>query len=260
MKRLSIFLITALCCSNIFANTSNTIAPEKDWSISLGGIVLVIPKSSVSRKYTILPLPTLDVTWKKLLFASVYRGLGVYLWNKKTGSAGVAANLDYAGSGSYREDFGLKKVGVYPIATFFLQQSFLKVVRLKISGTQDISGHKNGAKLNIGLGLGFPIWLSQKVFGSIGPSMTLANQRYMQKRYGVSAADAASNTALTQYTAKSGIESIGANAAVFWKHNSFMLGGFFNANWLQSAAHNSPLVKENVIYSGGITGAYNWKL
>ena len=51
----------------------------------------------------------------------------MYLWNKKTGSAGVAANLDYAGSGSYREDFGLKKVGVYPIATFFLQQSFLKI-------------------------------------------------------------------------------------------------------------------------------------
>ena len=59
--------------------------------------------------------------------------------------------------------------------------------------------------------------------------MTLATQDYMQSRYGVDQAEAQSANVST-YTARQGIETVGANAGIFWVNNKLSLNVFSSFN------------------------------
>ena len=256
-----IFIAVLLLLSQFTFAASAAPKPDPDWSLSLGAIGVVLPESSVSSKYKFAPLPYFNLTWRKRLFLSAEKGLGGYIWNTKTSSGGLSVNLEYSGSTDstdYHSNFGLTRMKAYPIATAFVSQQVFKIIMLKATASQDISGKHYGGKLNLAMGLGFPVWMKHNLFGAIGPSMSFVTSDYMRSRYGVDKAEAASS-GQPIYQPSGGFESVGANLGLFWVQDNYGASIFTSCNWLQKKASDSPLVKNNQTYISGLAFFYKWK-
>lgn len=187
--------------------------PLPDWRISLGGGVDLQPLYDGAKRYRLLPSVVVDVRYKDIAFLSDGEGLGVNLLRGRTYRAGVALSYDLGRNHHLQHRLNdLGNIAAAPEAKLFAEY-FIKPVVLTADLRKGIGGH-NGV---IGdLGAYVPVEIAEGFYVFTGPSVTLADGRYMQAYFGVSPAQA-SGSPFHVFTARGGLNRAGWGLTVAYQ-------------------------------------------
>lgn len=176
-----------------------------DWRVSLGGGVDVDPLYEGAKRYRILPSVVIDVRYKDIAFLSDGEGLGVNLLRGQTYRAGAAISYDLGRNHHLQHRLnGLTNVDPAAEAKLFAEY-FIKPVVLTADLRKGIGGH-DGIISDVGAYV--PIEIAEGFYVFTGPSVTLADGRYMQAYFGVSPAEARGSQ-FHAFTARGGLDRAG---------------------------------------------------
>lgn len=257
------FLMTGLLFATAIGfSTSKANAPTtpntRPWSFTLGAVTLVSPRFIGSKKMRFLAVPFVDLTWRKRLFLSVYRGIGGFLWNnKKYGQGGAAINLQYTGLNTPRSNAGLPKQKIYPVLNLFLNPRWRFLI-LDIKYLQDVSNQKNGSQLQLGGAIAVPLSLKHKLFITLGPTATIANKTYMASRYSVSPSESA-QIHQPVHNVSGGLERVGGTATIICLNERIFFNVFYTLARLEGSAASSPLIQSKWNSTTGLVLGYRWR-
>ncbi|UIF90347.1 MipA/OmpV family protein [Cupriavidus necator] len=196
------------------------------WQVRVGAAAMVRPRYDGSSEYIVLGGPSIDIRYRDLAFASVGEGLGVNLLRGKNWRAGIA--LSYNLGRRAKEDSphldGMGNINPAPEGKLFAEYAVSKEfpLVLRIDARRSLGG-SDGWVGDIGAYMPLP-GSSEKFFWFAGPTVTLADSRYMNAWYGVSAAQARAGR--PQYQASGGIKSYGFGVTSVW---------YFAKHWFASS-------------------------
>jgi outer membrane scaffolding protein for murein synthesis (MipA/OmpV family) len=201
--------------------------PVGEWIVSIGGTAQVGPSYEGANSARLGFIPS--ISWRR---AGEPRGFSApddsfdYALVEQGGfSAGPVANFR---AGRYYSDehdlFGLRKIPWTLELGGFAQYWLLPdAMRARVELRQGLHGHH-------GLVADFALDGVQR-FGrfqfSLGPRMTLASNAFMEKNFGISAADAAMNGRVVPFNPGGGIKSIGVMLASNYDWNDAWNTGVF---------------------------------
>jgi outer membrane scaffolding protein for murein synthesis (MipA/OmpV family) len=215
--------------------------PIPDWRINLGGGALIEPTYEGAKRYNVLPSGALDIRYRDIAFLSDGEGLGVNLVHGTTYRAGIA--LSYDTGRNHGDDprlATLQDVRVTPEVKLFGEYFFLPFV-LTGNVRQGIVGHQG---LIGDFGAYVPIPVSDSLYVFAGPTVTVANAKYMKAYFGVTPAEAA-NSPLRPYSPGSGVKDVGFGvtaAYVIVDNWIIVANGAYER--LLGEAGNSPIVED----------------
>ena len=219
------------------------------WQFTAGLATINQPKlpGSSTRKTSVFPV--FSATYDRFFAGAVPDtgiplGLGIYLVQDQHWSIGtevgetVFGNTGTTTLGAAFANYGTK---------YFLLTSNVKT---------DIEGHEQGTQFSINLlGQFQPI---ENLEISAGPGFTWANGEYMQKFFGIDAAQSA-HLGLTPYTARGGIDSLRVTfGARYTITPNWDLGAELKAARLRGDAGNSPLTQSKSQDNFSIFAIYNF--
>lgn len=215
------------------------------WRIRLGPSGSFQPRYDGSDSYHTLTGPSIDIRYRDRFFLSVGEGIGMNVLTGPNWRVGVAAAYDLGrraaddlghlqGMGNINPAPSLRLLGEYAIS-----KSFPLVLRA------DLRRNFGGDNGWIGdLGTYMPMPGSSETFAWFaGPTMTIADSRYMNSWFGVNAGQSA-RSGYRQYDASAGIRSVGFGVSASWtlnKHWIVSADGAFQ-QLVGSAAH-SPITQ-----------------
>jgi outer membrane scaffolding protein for murein synthesis (MipA/OmpV family) len=217
--------------------------PIPDWRITLGLGGAFMPVYEGSRHYRILPAPAIDIRYKDIAFLSLGDGLGVNVFRGETYRVGVAVGYDFGRD----EDVASRLNGLGTVEASPEFRVFAEVRILPFILTADLRRAIGGHGGSVGdLGVYLPVIGRENLVVFIGPSITFANDRYMQAYFGVGTAQAMASTAhLPRYDADGGLKSASFGASTIYHFNEHW---FVDADiaWerLADTAGNSPIVEQ----------------
>ncbi|MEX2642418.1 MAG: MipA/OmpV family protein [Acetobacterales bacterium] len=223
---------------------------------NIGGGVILRPEYEGGSDFEAAPLPWVDVTWRNRVFLHTENGLGLNL--RRTRNVQVAATLnvdlgrqeddsdDLRGLGDIDESL---EVG----GLFELVNGHWRVHGSAALGVTD--GHEG---VIADLGFKYGARYGQRSVVTLGPTMTVASDQYMQSYFGVDAQQSA-RSGLPQHEATLGIKD-------------FTLEGQFThyvtPNWAVSAkgeavmlfgdAADSPIVQEDMYFTAALVLTYGF--
>jgi outer membrane scaffolding protein for murein synthesis (MipA/OmpV family) len=227
-----------------------------EWSISLGGGALAQPAYEGARRYKGEPSIVLDVRYRDLAFASDGDGIGVNLLHGKNYRAGVAIGYDLGRD--QHDDPHLRNLGSIdpaPVGKIFAEYFLLPVV---VSATlQQAFGGHNGLLLDVGAYVPIPLF-DEKLIIFTGPSITVANGKYMRSYFGVNAAQATA-TGFRSFTAHGGIKSTGWGATVVYRlDDHWLIDCDLAYQRLLDDAERSPIVETATQFTAGLNLVYHF--
>jgi outer membrane scaffolding protein for murein synthesis (MipA/OmpV family) len=229
--------------------------PLPEWRITLGATGSVAPKYEGADNYQVTPGGIIDIRYRDIAFFSNGEGLGVNLLRGDTYRAGLAVGYDLGRNDN--DDFrirGLGDVDLAPEGKLFGQVFILPVV-LAIDVRRGIGGHDGW----IGdLGAYMPLSGSEKFVAFAGPSITLADQNYMDSYFSVSPGQAA-NSRLPAFQADAGFKnaSFGITALYFITDHWFIVADRAVERLLGDAAR-SPVTQSRTQFAFDISIAYSF--
>ena len=227
--------------------------PLPDWRVTLGATGFVAPVYEGADSYRVLPGGLVDIRYRDIAFFSVGEGLGVNLLRGDTYRAGLALSYDLG-----RDDNddarirGLGDVDPAPEAKLFAQAFILPVV-LAADIRRGIGGHDGW----IGdFGLYLPLGGGDEFVAFAGPSVTLADQDYMDAYFSVSSGQAA-NSRLPAFHADAGFKNanFGVTALYFFDEHWFLIADAALERLLGDAAR-SPIVQSRTQFTLDLSIAY----
>lgn len=215
------------------------------WQVEAGLGSALLPSAAGMKRYRAQFGPALDVRYKNIAFLSTGEGLGANLFSFSHISVGGALTYNLGRSPS-QDRAVLEGMGtIHPVpefklfATTVLSKSFPLTIRIDVR--KQLKG-SNGYIGDIGAYMPMP-GSSEKFFWFVGPTLTVANTRYMTTYYGVSRAQAAS-TRYRYYKAHGGLESAGIGlSADYFLTTHFLLNGSAAYSRLLGSACNSPITQ-----------------
>jgi outer membrane scaffolding protein for murein synthesis (MipA/OmpV family) len=180
------------------------------WQVEVGLGAQYAPDFEGAGRYQAQPGPVVDIRYKDIAFASTGEGIGVNLFSFRHISVGAAISYDL-GRSPHIDGQDLSGLGtIHPapelklFATTVLMKSFPLTIRVDV---RKQLGATDGLVGDIGAYLPMPG--SSKHFAwFVGPTVTLADGRYMNGYFGVSDTQAAS-TLYPVYKASPGFKSAG---------------------------------------------------
>ena len=215
------------------------------WRIRLGASGSFQPRYDGSDRYHALAGPTIDIRYRDRFFLSTGEGIGMNVLTGPNWRVGLAAGYDLgrraaddlghlSGMGNINPAPSLRLIGQYAIS-----KSFPLVL------TADVRRDFGGDNGWIGdLGAYMPMPGSSETFAWFaGPTMTIADSRYMNSWFGVNAQQAA-RSGYRQYDASAGIRSVGFGVSAnltLKKHWIVSADGAFQQ--LVGAAAHSPITQ-----------------
>jgi outer membrane scaffolding protein for murein synthesis (MipA/OmpV family) len=215
------------------------------WRIRLGASGSFQPRYDGSDRYHALAGPTVDIRYRDRFFLSTGEGIGMNVLTGPNWRIGLAAGYDLgrraaddlghlSGMGNINPAPSLRLIGQYAIS-----KSFPLVL------TADVRRSFGGDNGWIGdLGAYMPMPGSSETFAWFaGPTMTIADSRYMNSWFGVNAQQAA-RSGYGQYDASAGIRSVGFGVSTnltLKKHWIVSADGAFQQ--LVGAAAHSPITQ-----------------
>lgn len=238
--------------------------PASGWIVTLGGSAQLGPKYDGSNSTGFSGSPSLS--WRRVgepaEFSAPDDGFDLALYQTKRFSVGVVG--DYKSgrySGSDNKLFGMRDVpwtveaGVF--AEFWpIEDRF----RTRVEVKQGFHGH-HGVVADFSAD-----WVERfdRFTLSGGPRMTLANQSYMRRNFGVTQEEASVNPLLTAYRPGGGVKSVGLAAALEYKWSDIWSTSVFGRydRLLQDAAR-SPIVKtigERNQFTVGVGATYSFRV
>ena len=217
--------------------------PVPEWRATLGGGAAAIPLYEGADHYKIVPSPAFDLRYSDIAFLSSGDGLGVNLLRGDTYRAGIAIAYDVGRNAHISGRLnGLGNVGAAPEAKLFGEVAILPFI-LSADLRRAIGGH--GGVIG-DLGFYLPVVGNEKLVVFLGPSVTFANDRYMQSYFGIGTAQAAGSTAgFPVYTAKGGVKNVGFGVTgIYHFAPKWFLDADLGFERLADSAGNSPIVQD----------------
>lgn len=197
-----------------------------DWEIRLGGAAMVRPRYDGSSEYIPIFGPSIDIRYRDLAFASIGEGLGINVLRGKNWRAGIA--LSYNLGRRAQEDSphldGMGNINIAPEAKLFAEYAISKEfpLVLRIDARRSLGG-TDGWIGDIGAYMPLP-GSSERFYWFAGPTMTLADSRYMNAWFGVSQSQARAGR--PEFHANGGIKSYGFGVSAVW---------YFTKHWFATS-------------------------
>lgn len=193
-----------------------------DWEVRLGGAAMVRPRYDGSSDYIVVGGPSIDIRYRDIAFASIGEGLGVNVLRGKNWRAGIALSYNLGRRAKETSPLldGMENINPAPEAKLFAEYAVSKEFPLvmRVDARRSLGG-SDGWIGDIGAYMPLP-GSSEKFFWFAGPTMTLADSRYMNAWYGLSASQA--RPGRPQFSPSGGIRSYGFGVSAVW---------FFDKHW-----------------------------
>lgn len=215
------------------------------WRIRIGPSASFQPRYDGSDRYRMLAGPSIDIRYRDRFFLSTGEGIGMNVLTGPNWRVGVAAAYDLGrrSADDLEHLHGLDNINPAPSLRLLGEYAVSKSLPLVLRA--DLRRNFGGDNGWIGdLGAYMPMPGSSETFAWFaGPTMTIADSRYMNSWFGVNAAQAA-RSGYRQYDASAGIRSVGFGVSASWtvnKHWVVSADGAFQQ--LVGAAAHSPLTQ-----------------
>jgi outer membrane scaffolding protein for murein synthesis (MipA/OmpV family) len=215
------------------------------WRIRVGPSASFQPRYDGSDRYHVMAGPSIDIRYRDRFFLSTGEGLGMNVLTGPNWRVGFAVAYDLgrraaddlghlSGMGNINPAPSLRLLGEYAIS-----KSFPLVFRADLRRS---FGGDNGWIGDIGAYMPMP-GSSETFSWFAGPTMTIADSRYMNSWFGVNAGQSA-RSGYRQYDASAGIRSVGFGVVASLALNkrwSLTADGAFQQ--LVGAAAHSPITQ-----------------
>lgn len=224
-----------------------------EWTVFTGLSGAYTPRYDGADEHHVQGGPTIEVRYRDIAFASTGEGIGVNLLHGKNYRAGAAMTFDLGRRAVDSDDTnGLGNVNTAPELKFFGEYLIFPVV-LRFDARRAFGGH-NGW---IGdLGAYMPVYGTKKFYVFVGPSVTVADDRYMKKYFGVTTQQA-EHSDYSPYTAHAGLKSVNAGGSATWMMTDhWLMNVIAGGQRLLSDAANSPLSLDRIQYGTTLTFGY----
>lgn len=215
------------------------------WQTELGFGTQFAPVFDGSSRYQVQPGPVIDIRYKDIAFASTGEGIGANLFSFRHIRVGAAITYD-RGRSPHSDGEALTGLGtIHPapevklFAGYTLAKGFPLTIRVDIRRQ---IGATNGYIGDVGAYLPMP-GSSQKFAWFVGPTVTIADSRYMNAYFGISRSQSAS-TNYRRYKASAGFKSAGLGVSANYfvtPHTIINVSSAFD-RLLESAAE-SPITQ-----------------
>lgn len=225
------------------------------WQALAGPAVLFHPSFPGSGRTVLQPGITLDIRYRDRAFLSTGEGLGINLFSGENFRAGVSVNIEL---GRDQDDDGrLRGMGdLKPTPEFKAFADYL-IFPLVLRGAvrKAPSGHKG---LLADVSLSMPVAGSEEFFVFVGPSVTIADNRYMERTFGVSATQSA-RSSYRPFDLGAGLRSAGFGINAAWNVTEhWTLHSSGAAEILLGDSHASPLTRQRAGFSVALDVAYRF--
>lgn len=215
------------------------------WQVEAGVGTALLPAATGLKRSRFQTGPALDIRYKNIAFLSTGEGLGANLFSFRHISVGGALtyNLGRSPSQDRKVLEGMGTIHAVPefkiFATTVLSKALPLTIRIDVR--KQLKG-SNGYVGDIGAYMPMP-GSSEKFFWFLGPTLTVANTRYMTTYYGVNH-NQAQSTHYKYYKAHGGLESAGLGlSAGYFITSHFILNVSAAYSRLLSSAANSPITQ-----------------
>ncbi|MBX9946375.1 MAG: MipA/OmpV family protein [Reyranella sp.] len=236
--------------------------PPKDWTFDIGPGAILVPWFEGSANYRILPIPNLDLRYQRdKFFLSARDGVGATLFDNSGFKAGPILRYRFPrneGDGGYL--FGMGNVPFTVEGGGFLRYD-LPFLAAKVELRRGLGG-SNG--LIFDALVDGKVRLSDTVFLSAGPRLSVTDATYNQAYFGVNA-NQSINSGYVQYYPGAGLRSVGAGASGVWKvSDKLTFVAFGSYNYLGDIAGNSPIVtgpggsRNQFIVGSALSWRFEW--
>jgi len=219
--------------------------PPPEWRNTFGPGIGVQPAFMGAKRYRTLPSAIFDIRYKDQFFLSDAEGIGVNLIHEPGFRAGVGMGYDF-GRNTHDDPRlrDLPNVSFAPEPKVFAQY-FLFPVVLTASLRKGIGGN-DGVVGDLGAYVPVPLTQDRTWLLFAGPSVTLADRRYMNAYFGV-APDSSRLSGLRSFEANGGFSSAGAGLTNFYLIGDHWLleGDFAYRRFLGDAAR-SPVIETKI--------------
>lgn len=218
------------------------------WDFELGAAGTISPEYEGSDEYEPGAVPYFHLSWKDTIIATT-RGGGPGLYTQKSWTDNFTTQLGVRYEGGRDEDDndaleGLGDLDVGAVAAVSLAYEW-GPVEFWAELAHDLTGDRDGTTATLGAEYSVMAFDNRGRF-AIGPTVTWADEEYMDNTFGISASQAAaSRNGYSPFDAESGIKDVGLNASfsyAFTEHVSVLVSGEY-ARLLSDAA-DSPLVDD----------------
>lgn len=236
--------------------------PLKDWTFDIGPGVVMAPWFEGSAYYRVLPVPNLDLRYRRdRIFISARDGVGATVLDLDGFKAGPILRYRFP---RYEWDGpGLFGTGFVPFTIEgggFLRYD-LPFLAAKVELRRGLGG-SNG--LVFDALVDGKIRLSDSVFLSGGPRLSVTDATYNQAYFGINATQSAAS-GYAQYYPGAGLRSVGVGASALWRVNDRLSAVAFGAyNYLADTAANSPLVsgpagsRNQLVLGAAFSWRFSW--
>lgn len=214
--------------------------PMPDWRINIGGGAMTQPEFEGAKRYEINPSAVFDIRYRDIAFASDGEGLGLNLLRGTTYRAGIALSYDLGRD--HHDDPRLRtlpNISPAPEMKVFAEAFILPFV-LTAAVRQGLGGH-NGMIADFGAYVPLPAAKDLYVFA--GPTVSVANAKYMKSYFGVTPSQAVGSP-LTPFAAHGGLKDAGFGVTAVYLLGDkwiFVASGAFER--LLGNAAKSPIVE-----------------
>ncbi len=215
-------------------------AQPPSWTLDIGPGVVVGPWFEGGANYRVLPVPGIDLRYRRdTFFISARDGIGGTLVDLQGFKAGPI--LRYRFPRNEWDGPGLYGTGFVPFTVeggVFLRYDTPSFAA-KIEGRRGLGGH-NG--LVFDALLDGKAKLDDRLFLSGGPRLSITDGTFNQRYFGIDALQSA-NSGYAQYYPGAGLRSVGAGTSLLWRvGDKASIVAFATYNYLADTAANSPLV------------------
>jgi MipA family protein len=236
--------------------------PPRDWTFDIGPGVVVAPWFEGSANYRVLPIPNVDLRYQRdKVFISARDGVGATLLDVNGFKAGPILRYRFPrnqGNGGYL--FGTGNVPFTVEGGGFLRYD-LPFLSAKVELRRGLGG-SNG--LVFDALVDGKVRLSNTVFLSGGPRLSVTDGTYNQAYFGIDATQSA-DSGYAQYYPGAGLRSVGAGASAVWRiHDRLTWVAFGSYNYLGDLAANSPIVtgpggsRNQFVVGSALSWRFSW--
>jgi outer membrane scaffolding protein for murein synthesis (MipA/OmpV family) len=231
-----------------------------EWRAELGLALVSRPLYEGAQAYRELAGPVVDVRYRDLAFASVGEGIGVNLLGGDNYRMGVALGYDLGRL--ERDDLdhlkGLGNIGAAAVPKAFISYAVSKQVPLVLRADVRRSvGGSDGLQADVEAYLPLP-GSSKTLIMFAGPSVTVANRQYLQREFGVTAAQALAS-GHPEYDAHAGLEAAGFGfSATRFVGDHWLVNIELAGDHLLGSAAGGPVIARTVQGQASVSVAYQW--
>ncbi|MBY0563269.1 MAG: MipA/OmpV family protein [Hyphomonadaceae bacterium] len=249
-------ILAVLATLAVAPNAAAQEAADDGWRVTIGAGALYAPSYEGDDDYRFSALPSIEVEYDDVFFASVQNGVGYRIINTPTLRAGPIARLKFSRDEDGSQTFAVSGEdtddlrGLGDVDASFELGGFMEFelgpVTLGAEARQAVSGH-DGFVADLSAELSNrSVVLGQNVMFSIGPRARLVSDAYSETYFGVNSAQSAAS-GLPVYEAGGGLHSYGIGASVIAplsQDRRWALVGIAGLDRLSGDAGESPLVQQ----------------